>query len=80
MKILITDAVDPQCCVILKEEGFEVDYRPGMNATDVRVAIADAAALVVRSQTDVNAELIAAGKELKIIGRAGAGARRDCGD
>ena len=32
-----------------------------------------AAALIVRSATDVNAEVIAAGKDLKIVGRAGIG-------
>jgi D-3-phosphoglycerate dehydrogenase len=39
----------------------------------LREAICDAEAILVRNQTRVNAELIAAGPKLKIIGRAGVG-------
>jgi D-3-phosphoglycerate dehydrogenase len=73
MKILITDAVDAQCRAILEEEGFEVDYRPGLARPAIKEALAGAAALVVRSQTQVDAELLGAAPDLKIIGRAGAG-------
>lgn len=73
MKILITDPVDQQCCDILRSEGFDVDYRPGLKADEVKEALRGAAALIVRSQTDVSADILSEAKDLKIIGRAGAG-------
>lgn len=73
MKILITDSVDPRCCEILNSEGFEVDYRPGIPAEEIKKAISDAAALIVRSQTAVSPEILNGAKMLKIVGRAGAG-------
>jgi D-3-phosphoglycerate dehydrogenase / 2-oxoglutarate reductase len=39
----------------------------------LRAAVREARALIVRNQTQVDAELIAAGERLEIIGRAGAG-------
>jgi D-3-phosphoglycerate dehydrogenase len=73
MKILITDQVDQQCCDILTAEGFEVEYKPGMPASEIQQAIVTAHALIVRSQTEVTSEILNAGKMLKIVGRAGAG-------
>ena len=73
MKILITDQVDERCCTILQSEGFDVEYKPGLPAEDIRKAIAGASALIVRSQTEVGATLQEAGKMLKVVGRAGAG-------
>ena len=73
LKVLITDSVDEQCVEILKSQGIAVDYRPGLAAGEIMDAIADADALIVRSQTTVSAEILAAGKVLKIVGRAGAG-------
>lgn len=73
MKILISDNLDPQCVEILTRDGFEVDDRPGLPAADLLATIARYDALLVRSATKVNAEVIAAGSNLKIIGRAGTG-------
>ncbi len=73
MKILITDSVDPQCCEILKAEGFDVDYRPGLPQEEIKKAIKDASVLIVRSQTQVGAEVLNVASLLKIVGRAGAG-------
>src|ERR1051326_6767181 len=73
MKVLITDAVDPQCIEILKQEGLEVDYEVGGSADEIRERISSADALMLRSSTQVTAELLEAGKLLKVVGRAGAG-------
>lgn len=73
LKVLITDSVDEQCVEILKSQGIVVDYRPGLAVGDIKEAIVDASALIVRSQTTVSAEILAAGKNLKVVGRAGAG-------
>ncbi|HTK81541.1 MAG TPA: phosphoglycerate dehydrogenase [Bacteroidota bacterium] len=73
LKILITDQVDERCCGILQSEGFAVEYKPGLPAEEIRKSIAGASALIVRSQTTVDAAILEAGKMLKVVGRAGAG-------
>ncbi len=72
-KILITDQVDPRCCSILQSEGFEVDYKPGINVDEIKNVIAAATGLIVRGQTKITADILEAGKMLKVVGRAGAG-------
>lgn len=73
MNILITDPIEQRCVEILKAEGFQVDLHPGMPAKEVQSIIDRYDALIVRSATQVTGEIIAAGKRLKVIGRAGAG-------
>jgi D-3-phosphoglycerate dehydrogenase len=52
---------------------MEVDYRPGLSPGELASAIRDAAALVIRSTTKVTADVIAAARELQVVGRAGIG-------
>ena len=73
MKILISDQVDAVCAGVLRTEGFEVIDRPGLKPEDLKDAIRDVDALVVRSSTQVTAEILSAAKVLKVVGRAGAG-------
>jgi D-3-phosphoglycerate dehydrogenase len=73
-KVLITDSLAPQgLAVFEREAGLTVEYKPGLDPADVRRAIADADALVVRSGTKVTAEILEAGSRLKVVGRAGIG-------
>jgi D-3-phosphoglycerate dehydrogenase len=73
VKILISDAVDAKSVDVLTGEGFSVDYRPGLPATELLAVIGEYDVLVVRSSTQVTEQVIATGHRLKIIGRAGAG-------
>ena len=73
MKILISDPVEKVCTDILEAEGFTVDNKPGIKPDDLKSIIGGYDALVVRSGTQVTADIIAAGTQLKAIGRAGAG-------
>jgi len=73
MHILISDPVDPVCVDLLRAEGFQVDLRPNLPPDELTRAIDAYDALIIRSGTQVTAEVIAAGKRLKVIGRAGAG-------
>jgi len=73
MKILISDQLEQSCIDILTSEGFTVDNRPGLSAPDLLKTIEAYDALLVRSATKVTAEVIAAGKNLRVIGRAGTG-------
>ena len=51
----------------------DVEVRTGLKGDDLLAAVADCDAIVVRSQTKVGAEVIAAAKRLRVIGRAGVG-------
>ena len=72
-KILITDPLDESAVAILRGEGFAVDYRPGLKPAEIGAALADADALVVRSRTQVTADLLDGARKLAVVGRAGAG-------
>ncbi|HYM51648.1 MAG TPA: hypothetical protein VET65_13900, partial [Candidatus Limnocylindrales bacterium] len=50
-----------------------MDVHLNQSAADLRARIPDYDALIVRSETRVDEATIAAGKALKVIGRAGAG-------
>jgi D-3-phosphoglycerate dehydrogenase / 2-oxoglutarate reductase len=73
MKILISDNLEQSCIDILVREGFTVDNRPGLPAAELLSVIGQYEALVVRSATKVNAEVIARASAMKVIGRAGTG-------
>jgi D-3-phosphoglycerate dehydrogenase / 2-oxoglutarate reductase len=51
----------------------EVDARAATTREELLAAVADADALVVRSATRVDAEVLEAGRRLKVVGRAGIG-------
>ncbi len=72
MKVLVSDSLSPEGVEILKKQA-EVTEQHYENQEDLIKAIPEYEALVVRSATKVTAEVIAAGKKLKVIGRAGVG-------
>ncbi|MCI0705912.1 MAG: phosphoglycerate dehydrogenase [Ignavibacteriae bacterium] len=73
MRILVTDAVEKVCVDMLKAEGFQVDVEKTMPAEKLKSAIGSYEALIVRSATNVTADVIASAGVMKVIGRAGAG-------
>jgi D-3-phosphoglycerate dehydrogenase / 2-oxoglutarate reductase len=72
-KVLISDKVHDNCRKILEDAGVVVDYRPGLSEEELHAALEDCTGLIVRSQTKATADVIAAGKNLSVIGRAGVG-------
>ncbi len=72
MKVLITDKINESAGAIIKKAA-EVDFLPTMSEDELVKVIGNYDALMVRSQTKVTAKIIEAGKNLKIIGRAGVG-------
>ncbi len=72
MKVLITDKINESAGRII-EPAAEVDFLPTMTEEELVKVIPQYDALMVRSQTKVTAKIIEAGKNLKIIGRAGVG-------
>lgn len=72
MKVLITDKINESAGKII-EKAAEVDFLPTMSEEELIKIIPEYDALMVRSQTKVTSKIIEAGKNLKIIGRAGVG-------
>jgi D-3-phosphoglycerate dehydrogenase len=73
MKVLVTDPIADAGLDRLREAGHDVETAYEVEGAALHEAVADANALVVRSGTDVSAELFAAAEELVIVGRAGIG-------
>ncbi|MBI5714347.1 MAG: hydroxyacid dehydrogenase [Chloroflexi bacterium] len=71
-KILISDGLSEDGIALLKTGG-EVIVNPKITAEELVAALPEYQALVVRSRTKVNSKVIAAGTNLKVIGRAGVG-------
>jgi D-3-phosphoglycerate dehydrogenase / 2-oxoglutarate reductase len=72
-RILVTEKLAPAGIQAMADAGHEVDERLGLSAEELKEAIRGAAALVVRSATTVDADLLAAGRDLVVVGRAGIG-------
>ena len=72
-RILVSDPIADDGVSEFKEHGFEVDVKTGLTPDDLKKIIGGYDALVVRSETKVTAEVFAAGKRLRVVGRAGVG-------
>ncbi len=72
-KILIADTLDPYGLDLLAQAGAEIRIVAPDERGRLAELIADVDALVVRSATKVTADLLRAGKQLKVVGRAGVG-------
>ena len=57
----------------LEHAGFAIDYVPNMPREQVLAKLANYDALITRSRTKVDAELLAAGPALRVVGRGGVG-------
>lgn len=72
-KILISDSVNQRSIEILESTGYSVTYRTDFTRAELLNAIDDYHAVIVRSATKVDNELISRMKSMEVIGRAGAG-------
>jgi D-3-phosphoglycerate dehydrogenase / 2-oxoglutarate reductase len=74
MKILISDPIHPDAVAWLQgQPGALVSFQPELSHEELLAVISEYDALIVRSRTKVTKEIIAAAKNLKVIGRAGTG-------
>jgi len=74
MKVLISDKLSKEAIESLSKcKGLEVDVKTDLKPDQLKSTIGEYDALVVRSSTKVTKEIIDAGRNLKIIGRAGIG-------
>ena len=72
-KILISDSLSNLANDVFKKNNIDVDTIVDLKPSELKVIIPKYDGLVVRSATKATEEIIKAGKNLKIIGRAGAG-------
>ena len=72
-KVLISDKMNPLAAKIFAEKGCEVVEKSGMTPEELIAEIPNYEGLAIRSSTTVTPEILAAAKNLKVIGRAGIG-------
>jgi D-3-phosphoglycerate dehydrogenase len=72
MKVLVAEPLAREGVELLRSQ-HDVDERPGLSREELCSIIGEYDGLVVRSQVKVDADLIAAGRRLIVVGRAGVG-------
>ncbi|GHO50122.1 phosphoglycerate dehydrogenase [Ktedonospora formicarum] len=75
VRILITDKIAREGVELLQTQmpDAQIDERRGLTPEQLQEVIGEYHALIVRSETQVTAEVLNAGQNLKIVGRAGVG-------
>jgi D-3-phosphoglycerate dehydrogenase len=74
-RILIADEIAQEGIDLLRTElpEAQIDVQTGLTPEQLRAIIGEYTALIVRSATQVTAEVLSAARQLKIVGRAGVG-------
>ena len=72
-RVLISDKMDPNAARIFEEMGCAVDVITGETPEQLIARIGDYDGLAIRSSTKVTKAVLAAAKNLKVVGRAGIG-------
>jgi D-3-phosphoglycerate dehydrogenase len=75
IRILITDRIAQEGINLLRTQlpEVQIDERPGLKPEQLMSMIGNYTALIVRSETQVTSDLLAAARQMKIVGRAGVG-------
>jgi D-3-phosphoglycerate dehydrogenase len=73
MKVLAMDKTSEEGLKIIRDAGIGVDSKAGLAEEELVKIIPEYDALIVRSETKVTPKIIEAGKNLKIVARAGVG-------
>jgi D-3-phosphoglycerate dehydrogenase len=72
-RVLVAEKIADAGLDALRVAGFDVDVRTGLSPDELLAAVPGASALVIRSATQVTADVLAAGDDLEVVGRAGIG-------
>ncbi|MGQ0744215.1 MAG: phosphoglycerate dehydrogenase [Acidimicrobiales bacterium] len=72
-RVLVCEQLASRGLERMAAAGHAVDVRLGMSPDELTEVVPGAAAMVVRSETQVNAAVLAAGRDLVVVGRAGIG-------
>ncbi|MEL6892208.1 MAG: phosphoglycerate dehydrogenase [Actinomycetota bacterium] len=72
-RILVTEQIAEGGLDRLRAAGHDVDVRLGLSDDELRSAVPGASGLIIRSATQVTADVLAAADDLMVVGRAGIG-------
>jgi D-3-phosphoglycerate dehydrogenase len=72
-RVLVTEKIADGGLDALRAAGHDVDVQTGLDPEQLVAAIGGAHALIIRSSTTVTAEVLEAGTDLVVVGRAGIG-------
>ena len=72
-RVLVTEELAERGLDHMRAAGLDVDVRLGLSPEELVAAVRGAAAIVIRSATQITAEVLAAGDDLVVVGRAGIG-------
>ncbi|MFZ1265961.1 MAG: NAD(P)-dependent oxidoreductase, partial [Anaerolineae bacterium] len=72
-RVLVSDPLAAVGLELLLKHGLTVDVRTGLKPAELIEIIPAYDALLVRSETKVSAAVLGAGKQLKVVARAGVG-------
>jgi D-3-phosphoglycerate dehydrogenase len=72
-RVLVTETLAERGLAAMRAAGHTVEVRPGLAPQELLEVIPGAQALVIRSATQVTRELLDAGRDLVVVGRAGVG-------
>ena len=72
-RILICDPIHEDGVEMLRKAGFEVDMKLSATECELVKAVSRYDAIIVRSRTKVTAQILEAGKRLRVVARSGVG-------
>ena len=73
-KVLVSDPLSSRGLEILEgAKSLKYDLKPGLSPEELKKILPEYDAIIIRSETKLRADLIEAGRRLKVIGRAGIG-------
>ena len=70
-RVILVGEVAPECVVLLEGEGLHADVHPEWVEAELVTGVDGYAALIVGPGAPVTAAVLAAGRALKVVGRAG---------
>jgi D-3-phosphoglycerate dehydrogenase / 2-oxoglutarate reductase len=73
MKVLVLDKLSPEAREIFSRRGLEFEERLDLKGAELRNAVRECDALIIRSSSQIDQSLLADSKRLKVVGRAGIG-------
>lgn len=72
-RVVVAEPFAEHGLAVLRAAGIDVDSQVGRSRAELVAALAEADGLIVRSETHVDRELLAAGPRLSVVARAGVG-------
>src|SRR2546425_2465080 len=72
-RILVTEPLAERGLAAMRAAGLDVEVKTGLTTEELCAALPGVSALVIRSATQVTAEVLAAAPDLVVVGRAGIG-------